>query len=521
MRNPAKRIILILLLIVVLPALFYSGYEINSLGRSEELIGQMYRQQLDAILSSVNQYSWDVAGNWASTFTVLYREHKASPTVLSRNLDDLLAKYSACKAVFFQDRVLSKIESTAQARLISKARAALDQNRERIDQLKQYRLLDYRKLEPIPLSDSASSQLLLAFTIGLANEEQVIAGMVLDESTFVSDQLAPKLREAAGEEFILAVYYGDSPNPLFATEPVQDATLSQRKALWLFPQYAVGIALKGTTVDEILHRRFVRNLVLIALLDIVLLAGVVLVYRSIRKELELSRLKSDFVSNVSHELRTPLSLIRMFAETLEMGRVKEKNKKQEYYSTIVNETERLTRLVNNILNFSRMEAGRKRYDFHPVNVNAVVTDVLGTYQHHLKNEGFAVRVELGNDLPSINGDREAISEALINLLDNAMKFSQKEKSLRLTTYLQNETLSLAVEDHGIGIAPEHQQKIFETFYRVASGLVYTTKGSGLGLTLVKQIIEAHGGKVLLESTPGKGSTFRLVFPLHSELGDPT
>jgi two-component system phosphate regulon sensor histidine kinase PhoR len=521
MRNPAKRIILILLLIVVLPALFYSGYEINSLGRSEEIIGQMYRRQLDAILSSVNQYSWDVAGNWASTFTVLYREHKLSPTVLSRNLNSLLEKYSACKAVFFQDSSLSSIESTAQSRLISEARAALDQNREKIDQLKQYRLLDYRKLEPIPLAASDSSQLLLAFTIGLPNEGQVVAGMVLDESTFVSEQLTPKLREAAGEDFILAVYDGDNPNPLFATEPVQDATLSQRKALWLFPQYAVGIALKGTTVDEILHRRFVRSLVLISLLDVVLLAGVVLVYRSIRKELELSRLKSDFVSNVSHELRTPLSLIRMFAETLEMGRLKDEQKKQEYYSTIVNETERLTRLVNNILNFSRMEAGRKRYEFHPVNVNAVVTDVLGTYQHHLQNEGFAVTTELGKDLPSVEGDREAISEALINLLDNAVKFSEKEKRLRLATYRENETVSLEVEDHGIGIAPEHQQKIFETFYRVSGGLVYTTKGSGLGLALVKQIMEVHGGKVLLESTPGKGSTFRLVFPLHRELGDRT
>jgi two-component system phosphate regulon sensor histidine kinase PhoR len=235
--------------------------------------------------------------------------------------------------------------------------------------------------------------------------------------------------------------------------------------------------------------------------------------------MDLVRMKSDFVSNVSHELRTPLALIRMFGETLEMGRVKNEEKKHEYYATIVAETERLTRLVNNILNFSRMEAGRKEYHFAPTELNDVVTDVLKTYGFHLQGEGFTPEVMLEEDLPPLRGDAESISEAVINLIDNAVKYSGESKYLRIATGMLDGSLFIVVEDHGIGIAREHQEKIFETFYRVSTGLVHTVRGTGLGLTLVKHIMEAHGGKVTVESVPGKGSRFSLLFPIHESSGE--
>jgi two-component system, OmpR family, phosphate regulon sensor histidine kinase PhoR len=522
--TPPKRILFFLLLIVLLPALFYSGYEINSLSGSEELIGQIYRQQLGTILSSVNQYSWDIAGAWASTITSLIREEGKGAPELSGALARFLGKYASVRALVFADSsfrevlvVRSPLDSTDGNKLQPVLAGALRANREKITRLIRYQLADYRKLEPIILSDSASSRVLLVFAMGGTGDQ--VGGFLLDESAFIRDLLAPKLREAAGTEFIVGVFRGENAEPLFVSEPVEGNSLVQRKILWLFPSSTVGIKLKGMTVEEILRRRSLRNFLLIGLLDVVLLAGVILVYRSMRRELELARMKSDFVSNVSHELRTPLALIRMFAETLDMGRIREEGKKQEYYRTILRETERLTRLVNNILNFSRMEAGKKEYHFAGVDLNGVVSGVLDTYHQHLQSAGFTPRIELGSGLPLIRGDAEAIAEALINLLDNAVKYSNEEKFLRVATLANDRTASVEVQDHGIGIAPEHREKVFEMFYRVSGGPVHTTKGSGLGLTLVKHIMEAHGGRAELESMPGKGSTFRLFFPLFHPDGE--
>jgi two-component system phosphate regulon sensor histidine kinase PhoR len=229
--------------------------------------------------------------------------------------------------------------------------------------------------------------------------------------------------------------------------------------------------------------------------------------------MELVRLKGGFVSNVSHELRTPLALIRMFAETLSMKRVKTEEKKQEYYETILSESERLTRLINKILNFSRMDAGKKEYRFEPVMLNDVVSAVMNTYASHLQHEGFTPVVQLAENLTEISADREAVSEALINILENAVKYSTDNRYVRIATGRTDGMIYTELEDHGIGIEKHHHKKIFETFYRVSTGLTNNIKGSGLGLSLVSNIMNAHGGKIELESAPGKGSTFRLLFPV--------
>jgi len=224
-------------------------------------------------------------------------------------------------------------------------------------------------------------------------------------------------------------------------------------------------------------------------------------------------LKSDFVSNVSHELRTPLALIRMFAETLEMKRVKTEKKKIEYYRTILLETERLTRLVNNILNFSRMEADRRQYHFRLIELNAVVKNVLDIYEYQLRTMGFSTVVQLKSTLPLINGDDEALAEALHNIVDNAIKYSNEEKSLKVETGTRGAEVFVEVQDRGIGIPAQYHGKIFEKFFRVSGGLVHTAKGSGLGLALVRHIVQAHGGTIEVESSPGKGSTFRIILPV--------
>jgi two-component system phosphate regulon sensor histidine kinase PhoR len=321
------------------------------------------------------------------------------------------------------------------------------------------------------------------------------------------------LQEAAGEEFVLAVLESGRPDPLFTTGDQSSGELKQKKTLWLFPDYQVGIRMKGAGVEEILKARFVKNILLILVLDLIIIAGAWVVYRGIRREMELVRLKSDFVSNVSHELRTPLSVIRMYTETLEMGRIRDEEKKTEYLTTILRESERLTRLVNNILSFSRMEAGKKEFHLRSTDLNALVTQVLETYGPHLANEGFSPAVDLNPTISPVRADGEAVAEAIINLLDNAVKYSDREKYIRISTGTQDGMVFVAVEDRGIGIAPEHQQKVFDSFYRVSTGLVHTSKGSGIGLAIVRQIMEAHHGKVGLVSEVGKGSTFRVLFPV--------
>ena len=243
-----------------------------------------------------------------------------------------------------------------------------------------------------------------------------------------------------------------------------------------------------------------------------LILGIWFVFRNVRKEVELAQAKSDFVSNVSHELRTPLSLISMFAETLEMKRVASEEKKQEYYSIISQEANRLGRIVNNILNFSRMENGRRKFRMEEKDVNELVEVIYNNYSFHLKNKGFIFDYELTADLPLVNIDEEAVSEAVINLIDNAVKYSNELKEVHIRTGIEDNNVFIEVTDKGIGISPDDQKIIFDKFYRVTTGLVHNTKGTGLGLTLVKYIIEAQGADIRLESKIGNGSKFRLLFP---------
>jgi signal transduction histidine kinase len=233
----------------------------------------------------------------------------------------------------------------------------------------------------------------------------------------------------------------------------------------------------------------------------------------VQREMALARLKSDFVANVSHELRTPLSLIRLYAETLEMGRVSGEEKLGDYYCTIRKESERLTALINNILDFSRIEAGRKEYEFRETNLPQLVRTTLESYRFQIEQNGFTLENQIADDVPPVRVDREAIARSLLNLVNNAVKYSPQEKFVGVRLYRANGSVKIEVADRGIGIPRNEQAKVFEKFYRAGDPLVHNTKGSGLGLSLVRHIVEAHGGTVMLESEPGRGSTFTIVLPL--------
>ncbi|HJU92593.1 MAG TPA: HAMP domain-containing sensor histidine kinase [Pyrinomonadaceae bacterium] len=275
----------------------------------------------------------------------------------------------------------------------------------------------------------------------------------------------------------------------------------------------VGIKFQGTTAKAISDRWVFQSLLILGVLSLLMIGGLVLTYRSVNKQVALARLKSDFVSNVSHELRTPLALIRLYAETLELGRITTQDKKNEYYSIIRKESERLSALINNILDFSRIEAGAKEYDFRETDIAELVRNTLDSYRFQIEQQGFALEEQIDTGIPRVRVDREAIARALVNLVNNALKYSDNEKFLSVRLYRDNAVLKLEVSDRGIGIERNEQARIFEKFYRTCDPLVHNTKGSGLGLSLVRHITHAHGGEVEVESTPGRGSKFTMSLPL--------
>ena len=290
------------------------------------------------------------------------------------------------------------------------------------------------------------------------------------------------------------------------------AAEEERNLEGAFPGLTLAIKLRGTTLAAI-GERFARiSFLTLAALSLVLAGGIALTYRNVTKEMALARLKSDFVSNVSHELRTPLSLIRLYAETLEMGRLTSPEKYQEYYRIIRKESERLTALINNILDFSRIEAGRKEYDFRETDMSELVHNTLDSYRYQLEQSGFQFQEKI-DEVPPMRVDREAMARSLLNLVNNALKYSQDRKYIGVNLYRDNGSVKLEVVDQGIGIPHQEQQKIFEKFYRVGDPLVHNTKGSGLGLSLVRHIVQAHGGEVAVDSTPGQGSKFTIVLPV--------
>ncbi|MEW5798891.1 MAG: HAMP domain-containing sensor histidine kinase [Bacteroidota bacterium] len=496
--NRTTRIIFITLFcIVLLPALFYSVYEITSLDETEEMLTEVYSRQLDAILYSVNQYVLDVSAGWAS---------QIEQDLYWRRYDQLLRSNPSIQSIVISDTSYKKFGIYPFSRF--NYRKIFSEQRQKIDRLFRYQEVSYRKLEPVIVSDS---MMILLFVPSTAPHR--IVGIALHTQRFISDVIGRKLSELAQNDFVLAVVNQPHDRIVFSTSSKSSGEFVQQRQLWIFPDHVVKIKLQGASVQEIADERYKRNLALIVLLDVVLVLGAWFVFRTIRREMELVALKSDFVSNVSHELRTPLALIRMFAETLEMGRVKTEKKKKEYYDIILHETERLTRLINNILNFSRMESRTRKFNFKPSNVNEIVQSVLAIYSYQFEKLKFRVETELAKHLPKTMIDDEAIAEALHNLVDNAIKYSNEEKYLRIGTSANDRYIVITVEDHGIGIPREHHAKVFEKFYRVSHGLVHTAKGSGLGLAIVQHIVQSHGGTISLKSEPHNGTIFTIQLPI--------
>jgi len=228
---------------------------------------------------------------------------------------------------------------------------------------------------------------------------------------------------------------------------------------------------------------------------------------------ELNKLKSYFVSSISHDLQTPLTSIKMFAELLQTKTNISKKDKTEYLDIIQGESGRLSRLINNVLSFSRVERGVKEYQLERVNLVSIIESVLRTMKYQINQNGFELEIQLPDSEIIVNADTDSIAEAVTNLLDNAIKYSQKQKNIALSVIKEHDYAVIQVSDQGIGISKKDQLNIFNAFYRSDEKKVKALGGAGLGLTQVQHIAEAHNGRVNVKSKPGSGSTFSIFLPL--------
>jgi signal transduction histidine kinase len=253
-------------------------------------------------------------------------------------------------------------------------------------------------------------------------------------------------------------------------------------------------------------------LLFLGLLLVTIAIGAGLTYRAVQRELFLSKLRSNFISGVSHELKTPLTSIHMLSEMLQSGRVADETKRAEYYALITRESERLTHLINNMLDFSRVDDGRLKYDFADCDAEAVLDEALLAMAALLDERDAVVNRERSRTPIFARCDRKMMVQVFVNLLDNAVKYSPEKPVLDLGVNRDEGRVVISVRDHGIGIAPGDQEKIFEAFYRADNERVKEVKGTGLGLALVRRVVSDHGGRITAQQAEGGGLDMKVELP---------
>ncbi len=512
-----QKSIIIILLILILPTIIFSIYEIGTLRKNEEVIESIYINQLDAILYSVNQYSEDILNGWANSLEIILNKKKSESL---QQLNGFFAQTPVNNCLYVYDEASEKLELFGNAcatMRLEKSLNRLIQNQDSVlTKLKTYLRGGYRKIETLTLPDSDYH--VFVFANNFHNSTQYIL-IVHDPERFINEVLDPKIQEIARGKFDIAILKSGSDSIIYNSDRQNLPTsITHKKPLWLIQNYDIGIELKDRTITDLAKSRTYRNIILIGIIDLVLLLGIWLIYRNVYQQMELAKLKSDFVSNVSHEIRTPLALIQMYIESLEMGRVGTSEKIMEYYRVILQETQRLTGIINKILNFSQIESDKRRYFFEEVELNDIVDKVVKSFTLILEKNGFDTILNLEKNLPIISADKESVADVLVNLIDNSIKYSDSQKHIEILTSFNQHHVILRLSDRGVGIAPKDQKNIFDKFYRVTEkDLASKAKGSGLGLAIVKHIIEAHNGKIEVKSEIGNGTEFTIYFPIKQKI----
>ena len=270
---------------------------------------------------------------------------------------------------------------------------------------------------------------------------------------------------------------------------------------------------KPDVIDEAVSGQQRIYLMTGALVTLLVLAIAVTAAMAVSRQITLQEMKNTSVAIVAHELRTPLASMRMLVDTLREGRFRNEQQLREYLDLIAGENERLRRIAENFLTFSRLERGSHAVELEPVAPHAVAAQAVAPFSVRLAAPGCTFAMEVPDTLPEIRADREALAQVFANLLDNALKYTGEEKRIALRARKDGAMLAFTVEDNGIGIAQQQRGEIFEPFHQVDQRLSRTREGAGLGLAIVRRIVKAHGGEITVAGEPGKGSIFTVKIPL--------
>jgi two-component system, OmpR family, phosphate regulon sensor histidine kinase PhoR len=274
--------------------------------------------------------------------------------------------------------------------------------------------------------------------------------------------------------------------------------------------FALAAELPGDPAAPLAFRNRTLYIALLVLLYLGIGVGFGLTLREMRRAYKLSRLKTDFVANISHELRTPLTSVRLFAETLRQGRAESPQEVRECVSMLSAEADRLSRMVEKLLDWSRLESGRAKLELERTDVPVLLDRIGEAYRAQQLPASYETEME--PQLPQVNVDRDAMAQVVLNLLHNAVKYTGEDKRIRVRARRAGANVAIEVADNGPGVRPQERKRIFERFYRADDLLSRRTEGTGLGLAIAKRIVEQHGGRIELESKVGEGSTFRVLLP---------
>ncbi len=330
------------------------------------------------------------------------------------------------------------------------------------------------------------------------------AGFLINREKLFDAVLKADLQ--SGLEFDYKIEFPGTSN---LNSPGHNLVFSSQLTPW-FPDQLIEIKLINENLirDFVMRRSWIWGFASVLLL-VAMCLGVVLILRDIARERNLARLRSDFISNITHELKTPLTSIRMFAESLMMGRIKSEKGQKDYLSVVVNESERLKRLINNILEFSKME--KEKQEYHPVEIRLsdILLSAVSDMNYWLEEKGFELITDIDTNI-IVSVDPDKFHQVYTNLLSNAIKYSGDSRRISIRLFRNSNGVITEVEDEGIGIAKDNLEKIFEEFYRVEQRESGEISGTGLGLTVAREIVESHGGKILVDSEIGKGSKFSVI-----------
>jgi len=276
------------------------------------------------------------------------------------------------------------------------------------------------------------------------------------------------------------------------------------------PKHLLVVKLKN---DDVVKAFLSRTKSYYAISIVLMLGGMVLgiflIIHDINRERKLNQLRSEFVSNVTHELKTPLTSIYLFVESILLGRVKSEKDKKDYLQIILQETDRLKRLINNVLDFAKIEKGKLKYHFEDTDISDILFSAIKEIDYWIKENGFLLSTDIEKELYAIV-DRDALKQAIMNLLSNAIKYSNDRKEIHIGLHGIAYQIHIVIEDKGIGIPEKYIDKVFEKYFRIDYKNKHTSSGTGLGLTMVKNIVEAHKGEIKVESKTGRGSKFTII-----------